>query len=136
MTQFKSEAKEPDRNHLVRRAFRDWGWMMQGLCHGRLSLFFSERNSTNRRGGLLPNEKKAKALCARCPVRKECLTYATTSKTIIGLDGVVRTVTVEPYGIWGGAMSSERRGDIDVDELLDTLFEQAVRLKLVEREVA
>ena len=40
-------------------------------------------------------EAKAKAVCARCPVRAECLEYA--------LD------TGEAYGVWGGANEDERR---------------------------
>jgi len=40
-------------------------------------------------------EAQAKAICARCPVRAECLEYA--------LD------TREAYGIWGGATEDERR---------------------------
>ncbi|MFF5986930.1 WhiB family transcriptional regulator [Prauserella flavalba] len=39
--------------------------------------------------------EQAKAICARCPVRAECLTYALES----GLD----------YGIFGGTTERERR---------------------------
>jgi len=40
-------------------------------------------------------EAKAKAVCARCPARAECLAFA--------LD------TREAYGVWGGASEDERR---------------------------
>jgi WhiB family transcriptional regulator, redox-sensing transcriptional regulator len=40
-------------------------------------------------------EAKAKAICARCPVRAECLEFA--------LD------TREAYGVWGGTSEDERR---------------------------
>jgi WhiB family redox-sensing transcriptional regulator len=40
-------------------------------------------------------DAKAKAICARCPVRAECVEYA--------LD------TREAYGIWGGLTEDERR---------------------------
>jgi hypothetical protein len=40
-------------------------------------------------------EEKARAICARCPVRPDCLAYA--------LD------TGEAFGIWGGANEDERR---------------------------
>lgn len=112
------------------RLFQDVEWQEQALCHGRLSLFFVERNSDNRKLDLLPAERKAKALCVRCPVRRECLEY--------GID--------EDYGIWGGTLPSERKigGKIvrankamarsDIDTLLDEMFEQAVKYGLVDRE--
>ena len=40
-------------------------------------------------------EEKARAICARCPVRPDCLAYA--------LD------TGQAYGIWGGASEDDRR---------------------------
>ena len=40
-------------------------------------------------------EAKAKAICARCPVRDACLAYA--------LD------TGEAFGVWGGLTEDERR---------------------------
>lgn len=43
----------------------------------------------------LDRERRAKAICAECVVRPECLDYAVT----IG----------EPHGIWGGLNETERR---------------------------
>ena len=40
-------------------------------------------------------EAEAKAICAGCPVRLECLAYALDSG--------------EAYGVWGGATEDERR---------------------------
>lgn len=40
-------------------------------------------------------EAKAKAVCARCPVRAECLEWALETR--------------EPFGVWGGYSESERR---------------------------
>ena len=40
-------------------------------------------------------EKKAKAICARCIVRTECLAVALDSRT--------------EFGVWGGMTSGERR---------------------------
>ena len=39
-------------------------------------------------------EAAAKAVCAGCPVRRECLDHALTSG--------------EPYGVWGGLSEGER----------------------------
>ena len=39
-------------------------------------------------------EEKAKAVCARCPARAECLAYALDTGT---------------YGVWGGTNEAERR---------------------------
>jgi len=113
-----------DRSHLITRIFQDIEWQYRALCHGRMDLFFSDRNSDNRNQWLTPADRKAKALCARCPVRKECLEY--------GLG--------EEFGIWGGTRPPERRGlrrgRATVYELLDEMFEQAVSLGLVAREGA
>jgi WhiB family redox-sensing transcriptional regulator len=38
----------------------------------------------------------AKSICRECPVRQECLAYAMS--------------TGQPYGIWGGLTTLERRG--------------------------
>lgn len=40
-------------------------------------------------------ESRAKKVCARCPVRAECLEHALR--------------TEEPYGVWGGLNEVERR---------------------------
>jgi WhiB family transcriptional regulator, redox-sensing transcriptional regulator len=38
---------------------------------------------------------RAKALCARCPIREQCLDYALDSHQV--------------YGVWGGTSEEERR---------------------------
>lgn len=38
---------------------------------------------------------RAKAVCARCPVREQCLAFAVT--------------TGQDFGVWGGLSSDERR---------------------------
>jgi len=50
--------------------------------------FFPEK------GNLDGDARRAKALCAECPVRAECLTF-----------GLVNN---EPYGIWGGLTTPQR----------------------------
>jgi WhiB family transcriptional regulator, redox-sensing transcriptional regulator len=57
-------------------------------------LFFGLDDSENpaERHG---REEKAKAICAECEVREECLAYALSTR--------------EPYGIWGGLTELERK---------------------------
>jgi WhiB family redox-sensing transcriptional regulator len=70
-------------------------WIAQGACHGlvetigpreRDRLFFPSRGEPT---------KRAKAMCADCPVRQECLDHALR-------EGI-------HYGIWGGTSERERR---------------------------
>lgn len=64
-------------------------WMAHGECNGAdPALFFPERGDD-------VTVKQAKAVCATCPVRQECLEYA-----IAG---------AEKFGIWGGLSERERR---------------------------
>jgi WhiB family transcriptional regulator, redox-sensing transcriptional regulator len=51
---------------------------------------------TERKHERLARERRAKTICAACPVRDECLQHAVTSD--------------ERYGIWGGLNQEERRG--------------------------
>jgi WhiB family redox-sensing transcriptional regulator len=44
-------------------------------------------------------ERRAKEICADCPVTKECLDYALSIK--------------EPHGIWGGLNEAERRALVE-----------------------
>jgi len=60
-------------------------WKQHAACRGMdTNIFFPER------GG---NTKRAKAICAKCPVRQECEDYADPEK----------------FGIWGGLAEIERR---------------------------
>jgi WhiB family redox-sensing transcriptional regulator len=62
-------------------------WMDEGNCAGMdPDLFFPERGAS---------VKEAKAACAACTVRMECLEYALT--------------TSQKFGIWGGLAERERR---------------------------
>jgi WhiB family redox-sensing transcriptional regulator len=71
-----------------------WEWQMKGTCRTvDASVFFwsdqTARPMRRRR------EAAAKAVCARCPVRAQCATYALSTR--------------EPHGIWGGFTETERR---------------------------
>ena len=138
----------PDNNDVgrtrIERPFRSVDWQDQALCQGRVSLFFSERNSDNRSQDLLLAERQAKALCVRCPVRRECLEYAVGVKRVMNGKAEIRVIEGEDYGIWGGTLPSERkesgratrygRARRDIDTLLDEMDEQAVKYGLVDTE--
>lgn len=70
-----------------------WDWQESAACRGIDSArFFSptgERGEARRR-----REQLARAICAECPVQKECARFALS----IG----------EEYGIWGGTTDRER----------------------------
>jgi len=71
----------------------NWVWQSQGACKDMdTGLFFYE---DNERG---PDKEArieaAKAICAGCPVKVDCLEFALQIK--------------EDYGIWGGLTPEER----------------------------
>jgi WhiB family redox-sensing transcriptional regulator len=68
-------------------AVDDLSWQDYANCRGAdADLFFPERGAST---------KKAKAICAACTVRVQCLEYAITHG--------------EKFGIWGGMSERERR---------------------------
>jgi WhiB family redox-sensing transcriptional regulator len=72
----------------VRGGSRDW--MSYGACHGAdTELFFPIATA----GRALEQVNSAKAVCGRCRVRADCLSYA------------LRTMQ---HGIWGGTTGDER----------------------------
>jgi WhiB family redox-sensing transcriptional regulator len=65
----------------------DFGWQDESLCSQTdPESFFPERGASVR---------EAKALCALCNVRDECLQYALDND--------------ERFGVWGGLSERERR---------------------------
>jgi WhiB family redox-sensing transcriptional regulator len=75
----------------------DWtyGWQFDASCRGEDSALFFAPNYFERREEKEAREGRAKAICARCPVRAECLEYAIRTR--------------ESHGIWGGLNELERR---------------------------
>lgn len=73
----------------------DRDWQEGGLCRGNHSHLFFPPSTLERKDERERREMKAKAICAVCQVRRECLDYAVTIR--------------EPYGIWGGLTEVERR---------------------------
>jgi WhiB family transcriptional regulator, redox-sensing transcriptional regulator len=73
----------------------EYGWQWRAACRGEdANLFFPPSYIEDRAQKLL-RERQAKAICATCPVRVECLEYAVRTR--------------EPHGIWGGLNELERR---------------------------
>jgi WhiB family redox-sensing transcriptional regulator len=69
-----------------------WDWRQLAACrHADPELFFPPSAS----GPGLNQVTQAKAICAGCPVRQQCLTFA--------LD------TRQDHGVWGGMSEEERR---------------------------
>jgi WhiB family redox-sensing transcriptional regulator len=75
----------------------DWtyGWQFDASCRGEDSALFFAPNYFERREEKEGREARAKAICAGCPVRAECLEYALRTR--------------ESHGIWGGLNELERR---------------------------
>jgi len=75
---------------------RAWGWGMewvrQARCIGIDPELFFPVGST---GPALAQEEAAKAVCAMCPVRPDCLKWA--------------LATGQDAGVWGGTSEDERR---------------------------
>ncbi len=70
-------------------------WQESGACRTGEATDFYPPMHAERKHERLARERRAKSICAGCPVRIQCLEYA------IHVD--------ERYGIWGGLNQDERR---------------------------
>ncbi len=71
-------------------------WHRWAACKGHpLAADFYPPFRTERKHERLARERRAKLVCAACPARAACLDHA------LAVD--------EPYGVWGGLSSDERR---------------------------
>jgi len=70
-------------------------WQARAACRGQSAAIFFAPAHFERKEARASRERQAKAVCASCPVRKECLGYALRIH--------------EPHGIWGGLSEVERR---------------------------
>ena len=70
-------------------------WQVRAACRGHSAAIFFAPTHFERKEARVARERQAKAVCAMCPVRKECLNYALRIH--------------EPHGIWGGLNEAERR---------------------------
>jgi WhiB family redox-sensing transcriptional regulator len=73
----------------------EYGWQWRAACRGEDSGLFFPPGEFEPKEERVARERKAKAICATCPVRVECLDYAIRIH--------------EPHGIWGGLNELERR---------------------------
>lgn len=70
-----------------------WNWQLDGDCRGLdSSVFFHPEGE--RGHARAQRERRAKAICAGCPVLVQCRSHAMS--------------TDEVYGIWGGMSENER----------------------------
>lgn len=74
-------------------------WQLRASCRGPESVLFFPPTTSERREERELRERRAKAICATCAVRSECLDYALSIR--------------EPHGIWGGLNEAERRSLLD-----------------------
>ncbi len=74
-------------------------WQYEAKCKGtqHSSLFFAPLHFEGKQARL-NRERRAKAICAECPVCLECRDYALR--------------VAEPHGVWGGLSEIERRSVI------------------------
>lgn len=90
-----------ERTSSLARLFRiepENDWRADAACKGiDPELFFSSEDLPNKQDRL-EREGAAKAVCARCAVRPDCLEYAIAAG--------------ERYGIWGGLNPQERRAHV------------------------
>ncbi len=70
-------------------------WQAKAACRGPQAVVFFPPPQFERKVDRLERERRAKAICADCMVRRDCLDYSIQIK--------------EPHGIWGGLNEHERR---------------------------
>lgn len=70
-------------------------WQDKAACRGPHTALFFPPSHFERKDDKEAREARAKSICAACPVRKPCLSYALRIR--------------EPHGIWGGLNEVERR---------------------------
>ena len=74
-------------------------WQENAACRGPQSVVFFPPHHVERKDERNSRERRAKAICASCPVLEPCLDYALTIR--------------EPHGIWGGLNETERRARLE-----------------------
>ena len=70
-------------------------WQQRAACRGPNHDIFFPPSQMERRSEKRLRERRAKEICASCPVLADCRTYALQIR--------------EQHGIWGGLTEGERR---------------------------
>ena len=70
-------------------------WQQRAACKGPQAVIFFPPSHFERKEEKEVRERRAKAICATCPVKGPCLEYAIQIR--------------EPHGIWGGLNELERK---------------------------
>ncbi|MEM8618136.1 MAG: WhiB family transcriptional regulator [Actinomycetota bacterium] len=70
-------------------------WRTRAACQGEFGSLFYPPLRTEKKSAKSTREQRAKAVCAACPVRTDCLDHAVRHG--------------ERYGVWGGLTDAERR---------------------------
>lgn len=70
-------------------------WQERGLCRAHDAVVFFPPIHFEPKREREAREAKAKAICAACPVRSECLEWALDAE--------------EPFGVWGGHSELDRK---------------------------
>jgi WhiB family transcriptional regulator, redox-sensing transcriptional regulator len=86
----RSRSARPHRNYA---ASGPQSWMWDAACASADPDLFFPREQRD------PRNSEAKRVCARCPVKSECLDYSFATR--------------EEFGIWGGLDEWERRALLD-----------------------
>jgi WhiB family redox-sensing transcriptional regulator len=73
-------------------------WWEFAACRGQDAAYFFAPSYFEKRAEKTAREAVAKAICARCSVREECLEYALRTR--------------DPHGVWGGMNEMERRAEL------------------------
>lgn len=88
------EAKKAPYKRLPKPTEENYAWQFKGACNGvDPELFYLPYNIRGEEKRIQIAE--AKAVCAKCPVREQCLEFALAVE--------------EPFGIWGGMSEEERQ---------------------------
>lgn len=73
----------------------DSGWQFRAACRGSDANLFFPPVQLESKEEKHAREAQAKAICAECPVGRQCLDFAVATR--------------ESHGIWGGLNEIERR---------------------------
>ena len=65
----------------------DVGWQVKAACRGPQAAIFFPPPQFERKDEKIERERRAKEICASCPVQQPCLQYALGIRDPLGLGG-------------------------------------------------